>query len=284
MYSLDLLILPLVRSGGQDQPSVPGLYVASRPRHAARFRNDELAYHITLRASSPFSADQTNDLLDSLAKTYFSTSGSVTAAQRAVAEALNQFLFDRNTRSGHRAIGLLTQVVLRADRLHLAQSGPLHALFLSSGELQDFHDPVLAGEGLGLDSTIAVYFSQVELNANDALVLTAEPPSTWTMEPWKILRSGARKFTPPFTLKGRTRFTRPYSMPNQAPLLRLLRPVRSKTWGSQHAPMATPLPGPVQTEMKPAPTEAIPQSQLTWCNQSKHHRLKSIHRCGHCFG
>src|SRR4030067_2926232 len=150
MSSLFVFILPLVRSGGQDQPSVPGLYVASRPRRVARFRErDQLPLSLTLQASATFSADQINHLLDGLAKTYFSTSGSVTTAQRAVGEALNQSLFNQNLRSGQQAIGLLSQVVLRADRLHLAQSGSLHALFLSSGEVQDFHDPSLAGARLG---------------------------------------------------------------------------------------------------------------------------------------
>src|SRR4030067_2768139 len=108
MSSLFVFILPLVRSGGQDQPSVPGLYVASRPRRVARFRErDELLLYLTLRASVPFSADQTNDLLARLAKTYFGTSGSVTTAQRAVAEALNQSLCDRNLRSDHQVIRLI---------------------------------------------------------------------------------------------------------------------------------------------------------------------------------
>jgi len=264
MSSLDLLILPLVRSGGQDQPSVPGLYVASRPRRTARFRErDELVLYFTLRASAPFSADQTNDLLASLAKTYFSTSGSVTTAQRAVAEALNQSLFDRNLRSDHQAIGLLAQVVLRANRLQLAQSGPLHALFLSSDEAQDFHDPSLAGEGLGLDRTTAVYFSQVELNTNDALVLTAEPPSAWTTEtlqhpqgqgPESLRRRLLSKAGPDL------RAALLHAQPGTGQL-RLLRPVRAVRPGlSQPVLSATPLPRPVQTGVEPAPIETAPDS------------------------
>src|SRR3989337_3057498 len=264
MSSLVLLIFPLVRSGGQDQQSVPGLYVAGRPRRVARFRErDQLVLYLTLEARATFSADQINNLLDSLAKTYFSTSGSVTTAQRAVGEALNQSLFDRNLRSGQQAIGLLSQVVLRADRLHLAQSGSLHALFLSSGEVQDFHDPTLAGEGLGLDLTTAVYFSQVELNANDALVLTAEPPRAWTTEtlqhpqgqgPESLRRRLLSKAGPDL------RAALLHAQPGTGQL-RLLRPVRAVRPGLSHPVLsATPLPRPVQTGVEPAPIETAPDS------------------------
>ncbi len=110
--SLDLLILPLTRSGGQDQPIVPGLLVAVPPRRPARFRErDQLCLYLILDGNAPLSPDQLNDLLENLAKTYYRTTGSVTTAQRAVAESINEFLLQRNLRNGpdYRIRGCLPQ-------------------------------------------------------------------------------------------------------------------------------------------------------------------------------
>src|SRR5512139_2554333 len=114
--SFDLLILPLVRAAGQERPEVPGLLVAIQPRRPARFRDhDQLLLYFYQEGSAPLSSEQVGTLLESLAKTYYSTPGTVTTAQKAVAEALNQYLLDRNlknTSTGWQAIGLLAQVVL----------------------------------------------------------------------------------------------------------------------------------------------------------------------------
>jgi hypothetical protein len=118
-----------------------------------------------------------------LAHTYYKTSGSVTAAQRSVAEALNQYLLDRNLRNtsaGKQSIGLLSQVVLRSGRLWLAQSGPAHAFVVTSGATDHICDLTLAGRGLGLSRTVSVKYSQTALNVNDTLILSPEPPSVWT--------------------------------------------------------------------------------------------------------
>jgi hypothetical protein len=182
--SIDLLILPLVRQDGQEQPSVPGLHVARPPRRAARGRDrDQLILHLSLSGDAPLSLDQINQLLENLAKTYYRTSGTVTTAQRAVAESINQFLLDRNLRNasaGSQTIGLLTQVVLRAERLSLAQSGPVHAFVITTAEARHYHDPQLAGRGLGLARTTSIRYFQVDLQVNEALVITPEQPAGWT--------------------------------------------------------------------------------------------------------
>ena len=181
---LDLILLPLIGYGKQDRQTLPGLHAAKPPRRAARGRNrDQLILYLTQSGNAPLSDDQIKQLLTRLAPTYFKTPGSVTAAQRAVAEALNQYLLDRNLRntsSGQQLIGMLVQVVLRGNRLWVAQSGPAHAFVVASDHSQHLYDLTLSGRGLGLSRTTPVRFSQVTLNLNDALVLTPQPPPGWT--------------------------------------------------------------------------------------------------------
>jgi hypothetical protein len=184
--SIDLLILPLERTAGQEQPSVLGLYVASPPRKSARFRNrDRLALHLFLDGNAPLPPDQIGQILANLAKSYYKTAGTVTTALRAVAETLNQYLLDRNVRNsstGRQAVGYLSQIVLRNNRLSIAQSGLSHAYLLTSSKVEHIHDLHLAGNGLGLSRTTHLRFSQLDLQPNDAIVISIQPPVNWTQE------------------------------------------------------------------------------------------------------
>lgn len=189
--SLDIFILPLTRRSGQDRPDIPGLYIATPPKRPARFRDrDRLALHLYLEGNAPLSEDQVNQLLANLAKTYYSTQGTVTTAQRAVGEALNQFLFDRNLRNtstGQQAVGQLTQIVFREGRLYLAQSGLTHAFIISASGVEYVHDIYLAGNGLGINRTASVRFTQIELNPNDGIVLSNQLPVGWTQNFFQTL-------------------------------------------------------------------------------------------------
>ena len=113
--SHDLLILPLSRSAGQEQPIVPGLHVAEPPRRPARGRDrDQFMLYLSLSGNAPLPSQQIEQLLQGSAKRYYRTSGTVTTALRTVAESINQYLLDRNLRNastGNQAIGLLTLAV-----------------------------------------------------------------------------------------------------------------------------------------------------------------------------
>ncbi len=184
--SIDLLILPLARIAGQEQPGVMGLYVAPPPKKAARFRKrDRLILHLFLDGNAPLPPDQVDQILVNLAKTYFNTAGTVTTALKAVAESLNQYLLDRNIRNsstGRQAVGYLTQIALRDKRISLAQSGLSHAYLLTSASVDHIHDLSLAGNGLGLSRTAHIRFTQQEFQINDALVISIQAPPSWTLD------------------------------------------------------------------------------------------------------
>ena len=181
--SLDLNLLPLVSHAGQEKSALPGLHIAVKPRRTARGRqNDRLVFLLSLEGNAPMTSDRQEQLLVRLAQTYYTTPGSLTSALRAVAETLNQFLFERNLRgssNGQQAIGLLTQLVLRDGRIVFAHSGPAHAFLITAEGAQHFFDPQLSGHGLGLGRTAPIRYFQAELKANDSLLLTFQPPVNW---------------------------------------------------------------------------------------------------------
>lgn len=186
MSTLDLNLLPLVRQNGQDQADLPGLYAVTPPQRTARGRSkDKLILYLQVTGGAPLPQEQYNQLLVRLAQMYFKSSGTVTAALRATAEALNQVLLERNLRSsnsGRQGIGLLTQVVVRDEVVYLAMSSPGHAFLLRPQSTQHFYDPQGAGRGLGLSRTATVRYFQVSLQPNDFLLLAHQPADAWLSE------------------------------------------------------------------------------------------------------
>ncbi len=181
--TVDLDLLPLVRQGGQDQLTLPGLYVALPPRRVARGRQpDKLILHLELAGNASMEPDQHSQLLARLAQSYYKVPASVTSALRSAADELNQFLLDRNVHSassGQQGIGLLNMLVLRDERLYLAQCGPTHFFLINHQEVQHVYDPQLAGRGLGLGRTLTIRYYQTSLSPTDMLLLAAELPPAW---------------------------------------------------------------------------------------------------------
>lgn len=180
---MDLNILPLVRSQGQDQFDLPGLYAAVPPRRVARGRQmDRLILYLTLEGNAPLSAENQRQLFQRLAQTYYKTPGSVTAAMRNLIESLNQYLLERNLRlasSGQQSLGLFTVITVRQGRLYLGLCGPLQAFLINAEGVQQFYDPQPTRRGLGLGRVAPIHYAQASLNPNDTLLLSPQPPSSW---------------------------------------------------------------------------------------------------------
>jgi hypothetical protein len=190
--TIDLIIQPLIHSADQNLSGMPGLSTTSPPRKHARGRShDRLTLYLSWPEGNSLPPEKIGPLLDYLVRTYFRTPGPVTSAQRAVVEAINQLLLDRNLKeamNGQQAIGWLTQVVVRDKTLYIGQSGPTHALILKGSEMKagkearHIFDPHLAGRGLGISRTSPIRFTQAELEPGDALLLTSQPPDSWTVD------------------------------------------------------------------------------------------------------
>jgi hypothetical protein len=181
---LDLNLISLQRQDGKENPSHPGLYMASPPKRPGRGRSsDLLVIYLAIHGNSPMDERSQEQMLERLTQIYYKTSGSVTFALKTVADQLNKILLDRNLRTtstGRQGIGLLTMAVLKEERLTMAFCGPSHAYLVQAEQTQHFHDPQTAGRGLGLTRSISVRFIQATLKPNDILVMTPHPPGSWT--------------------------------------------------------------------------------------------------------
>jgi hypothetical protein len=182
--TLDLNLLPIQRLDGKDSQAFPGLFMATPPRRAARSRiNDLLVIYFSVSGNAPLAVEQEQQLLGRLAQLYYKTSGSISAAMKAVADSLNIYLLERNLRStsaGQQTIGFLTVAVLKNEKLMLAQCGPIRAFLIQSKGVQELYDPQLAGRGLGLTRSASIRYFQADLQAHDLLVVSPQPPSGWT--------------------------------------------------------------------------------------------------------
>ena len=283
--SLDLTILPIVQTVKQAQPSLPGLHVASPPRRSARGRDrDHLVLYLSLSGNAPLGTEQIYELLSKLAHTYYKTPGSVTTAQRAVAESLNEFLLNRNLRtasSGQQLVGLFTQAILRESRIYISQSGPVHTLLIVSGEARYLYDPQLSGRGLGLSRTTAVRFSQAELEPNDAIIIAPQLPTNWTTDSIRIAhRQGPENL--------RRRLLNEVGPNMNAALIqalpgdgqiRMLRPVKSpslKPKPTQYKQTAQPEPKPSKEQASsPKPSIAAAAAATIASSQEPEHRKES---------
>jgi hypothetical protein len=184
--SIDLELLPLYRRAGQDQGAVPGLFVARKPRRCARSREaDQLILYLAMTGNATVPLDLSEQLVNELVSTYYDTNGSVTAALRVTVEDLNQVLLKRNLQSsgsGQQTIGLLTLITLRGEQIFLAQSGPVYALYLTSGERQELYDVSLSGRGLGISQSAALRYFHASLQPRDVLVISAQPAPGWSVQ------------------------------------------------------------------------------------------------------
>lgn len=180
----DLHLLPLHRHAGEDLlDPLPGLYLASPPRKAARSRQfDQLILHLTFTGTATLTAELQTQLLPRLTDTYYQTSGAATSALRALVESLNNFLLDRNLRAegkGLQTAGLLTVLVLRQDQLLIAQSGPTHVFTVEANQYQHFYDPQTAGHGLGLGKIAGLLTNYLTPTPGTLLLFSPAPPAAW---------------------------------------------------------------------------------------------------------
>ena len=187
----DLNILPINHQMGKTVSNLPGMYTAAPPRRSPRRRAQErLLLHLRLEGNAPLSDTAMRQLLTKLAEVFYETEGSTTSALRNVTDVLNKYLLDRNYRAasrGLKAVGYLTQVVLREERIIYAQCGPTYIYQVTPDAVMDLHDPELSGTGLGLGKAFKVRYHQINLQPNQILILAPVKPATWTENLFKTL-------------------------------------------------------------------------------------------------
>lgn len=179
---LDLTLTPLHRLHGREQASLPGLMAITPPHRVARGRDhDHLVIYLQITGNVTASSGEHIQLASRAASAFYRTPGTLTAALRAAAAAVNHPLLDRNMSTsgrGQYVVGLLTLAAVRDAQLTLLLSGPMHVWMWSAGGVRHVFDS-LSGKGLGLSQTPPYYFFQATLQASDRLLFCSGVPTHW---------------------------------------------------------------------------------------------------------
>ncbi len=181
--SFDLNLVPLVRSAGREYPEFIGLFATKAPRRSARGRSsDRLILYLNMLGNAPLAPGKQRQVLSELADLYFATPGSITTAMRTVASRLNQILLERNKTlavSSRQSMGTLGQIVVRENRLFIAQSGSIHIFLIKENEALEFHDTDIAEGFLGQSRKTPIFYFQENINVHDSLIIASQPSLDW---------------------------------------------------------------------------------------------------------
>jgi hypothetical protein len=208
--TFDLNLLPIHRLNGQDLADMPGLLALTAPRRTARGREkDSLIIYLMMTGNATFTTAEIDALNRKAATIFYQSAGTLTSAMRKAAESINAGLLERNlstTGRGLHGLGWLVLAVVRdmpgaaSAQCTLLLSGPTHVVWVSNGQARHIHDPALSGKGLGSGQSIQSYFSQLDVRANDLLILCGKFPKDWEADllgerPLPSLEASYRKLT-----------------------------------------------------------------------------------------
>lgn len=190
MFNLN--IHPINIFEGKHNQTLPGLFALTPPRKCARGRESDLLVGLVqLTGQTSITADALQDWLLKKATLFYKTPGTVTSAMRAVAEAINSDLLDRNikkAKGGSQVNGSLCLSVIRKNIVYLLIVGQAHVFILGGEDAVEFEDAENHPRGLGVNETVLCRFYQTEVSDNSAILFAPQPNIAWSMD---ALRGGA---------------------------------------------------------------------------------------------
>ncbi len=181
---LDLHLYPLHIKNSSEQTYLPGLHFVLSPRFAVRARQGDILLMLLSSSGEQFIPnDRISSILDLGAKSYFRSSGTITAGIRSCVEEINQAILTYNLQEsvGNKQQSCLLNIsIVHDERVYIGHSGYTHSFVLSKNDTEHFFDPELSGRGLGLSRSATVRFFLSELHENEYVLFSPEPLSTWT--------------------------------------------------------------------------------------------------------
>lgn len=181
-FEADVLLLHIAAGAARSTPP-PGSLAQTAPRRAARGRGDDLTFiTLDLRSASTVSPGHTDQLARLAVEAFYGTPGSVTAALREAAVAVNDRLLSGNQSldSTEQVEGNLVIGVLRANDLYVAQSGTGQALIIRPGQIGRLGSEEAAQRPLGVTVAPFVRYHHLQVTPGDLIILTASPPPLWS--------------------------------------------------------------------------------------------------------
>jgi hypothetical protein len=180
----DILYSAIHLSNGLQKPQLPGLIALAPSRHPARGREEDLFFgyaHITGLTNAAVGAEDA--WLKETAALFYKTPGTVTAAMRVVIEKMNSELMLRNLEPGQEGSQLqsaLTLGVVHHGQLFFTTMGGMRTFVITASETIDSLETEFSSRSLGTSQNITPRFQQVEIHANDLVIISPAMPSSWT--------------------------------------------------------------------------------------------------------
>lgn len=162
-----------VVGGVRREDAAPYASLLPSPPRVARGREGDRLF-LLLDLSGPASPHLYRELREVVARVYWATEGSITAALREAVTAANRHLFRFNLQAAptDRCYGGLTCAVLHGEDLFILQAGPACACVLRGGYLIRYPEgEALAPLGMGLLADVRLYHAFVALG--DTLLLAS---------------------------------------------------------------------------------------------------------------
>ncbi len=179
-------VYPIHLLDGKLETSLPELVVMAPPKRAARGREgDQLILQVHLIGQSGITRDALQDWLTQKAAVYHKTAGTVTNAMRAVTEAINNELLDRNLKKAGNASqvnGSLALVIVKKNILYSLVIGQARIYYMGEDEPVTVEDSENHPRGLGVNESLALRFSQAEIKPNTTLLISPIPVRRWNRE------------------------------------------------------------------------------------------------------
>ena len=181
MFDLNVYPYPIT-----ERLTAPGFMVFPPAGKVARGReNNLLIVHFTLMGETAITVEGLHAWMENKAEAFHRNPGTVTASMRELIESVNMDLYQRNARPSKKTSQVIVNLqvaVLKREVLYLANCGSGQSVLIGSQNTIQSQDTENANIGLGLSQSISIRFSQSIVAANDYLLMSFSPPSTWSAE------------------------------------------------------------------------------------------------------
>jgi hypothetical protein len=165
----NISLLHIAGGEGRNSPP-PGTLALSPPRKAARGRSHDFLF-VSLNLLGNAGEGRASRLAQVAAQAFFRTPGSVTAALRQAAMAVNQELVEGALEAG------MVVGALRSQDLYFSECGAGEIILIRSGTVSRMNGPK---RPLGSSLAPMIQFQHLEVQPSDLIILTAADDAPWS--------------------------------------------------------------------------------------------------------
>lgn len=182
----DLYIYPFGVKEKNEYSNLPGYYIGTPSRKVARTRGSDIfvIYYSNFTNLKRDEAVFLADLLPQATKLFFKTSGPITSTVKKTADFINGQIIKFNISRTERPnlIGAMQLLVLHDNEVYILHCGSASSYVLMKEKTRKYSEISGPTNGIGFSKTVKFHFHHATLEPGDRIVLSANPPNSWTEE------------------------------------------------------------------------------------------------------